>query len=257
MKNRFFMLRPRSRGLGAALAMTAIGAWSPLYAANGVPAQETSAWQLIVQGGVLMIPIGLCSLAAVAYALDRFLNLRLSKIMPARLVTSLEEAIGRRDYDAAKKVCREDGSPFAQILLAGLRELGLDWTRVEDAVEDAGIREISMLKQNVRPLRVISEIAPLLGLLGTIQGMMGAFQNVSASGGQLGKTEMFAGDIFLALTTTAAGLVVAIPALFLSFHFAGRIDRIALLMDRKLGELLDTIRDHGAAVTGLPAPGEK
>jgi biopolymer transport protein ExbB len=85
--------------------------------------------------------------------------------------------------------------------------------------------------------------------------MMGAFQNVSAAGGQLGKTEMFAGDIFLALTTTAAGLIVAIPALFLSYHFTGRIDKIALLMDRKLGDLLDTIRGHaGAGAAGVPAP---
>jgi biopolymer transport protein ExbB len=237
-----------SKGSLALLALLIAGAATPLLAADGpTPAKDVSIWSLITQGGVLMVPIGLCSLAGLAYALDRFLNLRIAKIMPPRLVASVEESIGRKDYEAARQLCRKDPSPFAQILLAGLRELGLDWTRVEDAAEDAGIRELAVLKQNVRPLRVISEIAPLLGLLGTIQGMMGAFQNISTSSGQLGKTEMFAGDIFLALVTTAAGLVVAIPALFLSFHFSGRIDKIALVMDRKLGDLLGQIRDHGAA----------
>lgn len=235
-----------------------LAAWvaAPVLAADGGAAKDVSVWGLIMQGGWLMIPIGLCSLAGVAYALERFLNLRVSRIMPARLLARLEEAIGRRDYDAAKKLCRDDASPFARILLAGLRELGLEWERVEDAVEDAGIRELAVFKQNVRPLRVISELAPLLGLLGTIQGMMGAFQNISASSGQLGKTEVFAGDIFLALTTTAAGLLVAIPALFLSYHFAGRIDKIALLMDRKLGDLLETIRGHGGSPESAAPAGE-
>jgi len=233
-----------SKGFFAALAVLAMAAASPLFAGDGIPEKDVSVWTLVLQGGWLMVPIGLCSLVGAAYAVERFLNLRIGKIMPTKLVVSLEQAIDRRDYDAAKRLCLEDASPFAQILLAGLRELGLEWTRVEGAVEDAGIREIAVFKQNVRPLRAVSEIAPLLGLLGTIQGMMGAFRNVSAAGGQLGKTEMFAGDIFLALTTTAAGLIVAIPALFLSFHFAGRIDKIALLMDRKLGDLLGRIRDH-------------
>lgn len=242
-----------SKGLVVALAVLALGALSPLSAADDPPAKDASVWSLIVQGGVLMIPIGLCSLAGVAYALERFQNLRTAKIMPPALVADVEEAISRKDYEAAKARCRADGSPFAQILLAGLRELGLDWSRVEDAAEDAGIRELAVLRQNVRPLRVISEIAPLLGLLGTIQGMMGAFQRVSSSSGQLGKTEMFAGDIFLALVTTAAGLVVAIPALFLSYHFAGRIDRIALVMDRKIGELFETLRDQRPAAAEPPS----
>lgn len=240
------------KGFLAALVLLAVGAASPLLAAEEGAPKDASVWHLILQGGILMVPIGLCSLAGLAYALDRFLNLRAAKIMPPALVASVEEAVARKDHDAAKALCRANGSPFAQILLAGLRELGLDWSRVEDATEDAGIRELAVLRQNVRPLRVISEITPLLGLLGTIQGMMGAFQRVSTSSGQLGKTEMFAGDIFLALVTTAAGLVVAIPALFLSYHFAGRIDRIALLMDRKLGDILGTIRDHAGSGPGTP-----
>jgi biopolymer transport protein ExbB len=118
-----------------------------------------------------------------------------------------------------------------------------DWVRVEKAIEDTGAREIAVMRQNVRPLKVVSEIAPLLGLLGTIQGMMGAFQKVSSMGvGR--KTEAFAGDIFLALVTTAAGLTVAIPALFLFYYFAGRIERHVLAMDNASAELLQSVRDE-------------
>jgi biopolymer transport protein ExbB len=103
------------------LAALLFGVAAPAFAADGLAAKDVSVWTLIRQGGWLMIPIGLCSLAGLAYALERFLNLRLAKIMPARLVASLEEAIGRRDYEAAKTLCRTNKSPFAQIFLAGSR----------------------------------------------------------------------------------------------------------------------------------------
>lgn len=229
-----------------ALALTA----TTLSAAEpGKNLAEISTWELIQLGGWVMIPIGLLSLITLAYALERFLNLRQAVIMPKRFVTELEGLLTRQECVAAEELCRKNGSPFALIMEAGLRERNEDWSLVRKAVEDAGAREIAELRQNVRPLKMVSELSPLLGLFGTIQGMMGAFQNISASAGQSGKTELFAGDIFLALVTTGAGLIVAIPALYLFYHFAARIDRIVLAMDRSCETLLQGLRSKIPALS--------
>ena len=164
---------------------------------------EVSTWQLVKHGGWLMIPIGLCSLIALAYAAERFINLRLDKIIPEEFTGGLAVRLKAKDYKGARDLCKKDRSPFAEVFLAGLREVDNGPERMEKAIEDTGTREMSILRQNVRPLKIVSEIAPLLGLLGTIQGMMGAFQKISEVG--IGKkTEIFAGNIFQALVTTAA-----------------------------------------------------
>lgn len=207
-------------------------------------AAEISNWQLVVMGGWLMIPIALCSLLGIAYALELVFSLRRSKILPKKLADELREAFQRNDPASARALCEEHPCPLTNTILAGLHEADVapDWDHVERALEDAGARELSRIRRRVRPLRVISEICPLLGLLGTIQGMMGAFQSVSASGGQLGKTEMFAGDIFVALVTTAAGLVVAIPALFFFYSFSKRVDSIAEDLEDAINDLFAILR---------------
>lgn len=227
-------------GLLAMMVFCVLGA---LAAEEGGDITEISAWALIKKGGWLMVPIGLCSLITLAYAAERFINLRTSRIMPADLTGKLEEKLRGKDFAGALAVCRESNCALARIIQAGLREMKYDWARVEKAIEDTGAREIAVMRQNVRPLKVVSEIAPLLGLLGTIQGMMGAFQKVSSMGvGR--KTEAFAGDIFLALVTTAAGLTVAIPALFLFYYFVGRIEKHVLAMDASSADLLQNVRDE-------------
>lgn len=230
------------------LAVVALGAMRAMADEPVPELAQITTWELIKKGGWLMVPIGLCSLLTVAYAAERFINLRTAKIMPAKLSRLLAERLAAKDVDGAQLLCREHDCTLSRIILAGLREVRHDWERVEKAIEDTGAREIAELRQNVRPLKVVSEIAPLLGLLGTIQGMMGAFQKVSAMG--VGKkTEAFAGDIFLALVTTAAGLTVAIPALFLFYYFAGRIERHVLAMDRTSSELLQNVRDDVGGAT--------
>ena len=169
---------------------------------------EISNWQLVVKGGWLMVPIALCSLLGIAYALEMLFVLRRSRIVPKALVEDLREALQAHDADAARRPCDATPCALSTAVRAGLAEASVaDWDHVERVLEDVGSREVARLRRKARPLRVISEICPLLGLLGTIQGMMGAFQSVSASGGQLGKTEMFAGDIFTALVTTVVELV--------------------------------------------------
>lgn len=215
-------------------------------------AAEISNWQLVVMGGWLMIPIALCSLLGIAYALELVLSLRRSKILPRTLSEDLRAAMQRQDVAGARALCEATPCALSSAVMAGLSEAQVaDWDHVERAIEDAGAREITRFRRKVRPLRVISEICPLLGLLGTIQGMMGAFQSVSASGGQMGKTEMFAGDIFVALVTTAAGLVVAIPALFFFYSFSKKVDSIASELEDTLNELFALIRPRSPNAIAL------
>jgi len=196
-----------------------------------------------------MIPIALCSLLALAFALERLINLRTAVVAPPELVRELEQLLDQGDIKSARALCQRRDCVLARIVEAGLREQPHGWERVEKSIEETGAREIAAMRQNVRPLKIISELAPLLGLLGTIQGMMGAFQKVSATGvGR--KTEMFAGDIFLALVTTAAGLTVAIPSLFLYYYFAGRIEAHVLSMDRLSADLVRRIREKTSPPSG-------
>lgn len=228
-------------GIFALVACCAVGAMAAEESASDL--SEITTWELVKKGGWLMVPIGLCSLITMAYAAERFVNLRRARIMPPDLAGTLEDRLQTRDFAGARQICGDTDCALSRIIRAGLREMKYDWVRVEKAIEDTGAREIAVMRQNVRPLKVVSEIAPLLGLLGTIQGMMGAFQKVSSMGvGR--KTEAFAGDIFLALVTTAAGLTVAIPALFLFYYFAGRIERHVLAMDNASAELLQSVREE-------------
>ncbi len=218
--------------------------------------QSLSFWQLVTLGGWLMIPIGLCSLVGIAYTLERFLALRRRVLRPEGFAESLREAFEKKDLDGAAALCAGRKEPLARVAAAGLREwkASADWDRTERAMEEAGGKSVAALRRNVRVLRVVSEIAPLLGLLGTVQGMMGAFQNISSGSSQIGKTELFAGDIFLALITTAAGLIVAIPALFLAYHFNGRVDKIADGLEDETAALFDRIRPRAVPAPGTPAP---
>jgi biopolymer transport protein ExbB len=233
----------RRHVFSSTLAMTA----TVLFAAEPThDLSRLSTWQLIRMGGWLMVPIALCSLLAVAFAAERLINLRASVVAPPDLVRDLENRLAGGDLNGAHELCRKRDCALSRILDAGLEAYPQGWERAEKSIEETGAREIAAMRQNVRPLKIISELAPLLGLLGTIQGMMGAFQKVSTLGvGR--KTELFAGDIFLALVTTAAGLTVAIPSLFFYYYLAGRIEGHVLAIDRLSAQLLRRLRETETA----------
>ena len=144
---------------------------------------------------------------------------------------------------AALEVCRRRERPLARVLAAGLARTGAPDPEVEKAVEDAGEREVKRLSANLRPLVVIGMIAPLLGLLGTVWGMIEAFSSIAFQGG-LGKPELLASGISQALVTTAAGLAIAIPAQALYYYFKGRIDRFVRGVEDVYLELEDKLAPY-------------
>ncbi len=186
---------------------------------------------LAIKGGIMMIPIVLCSLVVVAVVLERLSVLRDRRVIPPGFSGGLHEAM-RQGPDRGRSYCETSASPIGRVIAAGIGKLGYGHQFVEKSLASAGEHELALLRKRLRMLTVVAAVAPLLGLTGTIFGMIRAFQTVAVSGDSLGKAELLAGGIYEAMITTAAGLLVAMPTVVFYHYLAARVDRIARLMDR-------------------------
>jgi biopolymer transport protein ExbB len=209
-------------------------------------AAERTLGEFLASGGELMVPIGICSVLVLALGLERALALRRRRLLPEPIRAAVA-AIRAGEAEAARATLEDDRSFAARVVAAGLRRRGYPLRDVEAAMEDQALKEIEKLRRNVRPLVLIGGIAPLLGLLGTVLGIADAFRRVSASG--MGKPEALAGGIELALTTTIAGLCVAIPAMVVAAWLQGRIRRLSLWVDEQLAPAVEHL---AARPEGLP-----
>jgi biopolymer transport protein ExbB len=180
----------------------------------------------------MMVPIVLCSLVVVAVVLERLAVLRRPRVVPAGFEKKLHAAMQSGGVAEAKDVCTKDQSPAARVIAAGLDKLGHAPEVVEKHLAAQGEHELFVLRKRLRTLTVIAAIAPLLGLTGTIFGMIRAFQTIATSGESLGKAELLAGGIYEAMITTAAGLLVAIPTIIFYHWLTSRVDIIARELDR-------------------------
>jgi biopolymer transport protein ExbB len=209
-------------------------------------AAERTLGEFLASGGELMVPIGICSVLVLALGLERALALRRRRLLPEPIRAAVA-AIRAGEAEAARATLEDDRSFAARVVAAGFRRRGYPLRDVEAAMEDQALKEIEKLRRNVRPLVLIGGIAPLLGLLGTVLGIADAFRRVSASG--MGKPEALAGGIELALTTTIAGLCVAIPAMVVAAWLQGRIRRLSLWVDEQLAPAVEHL---AARPEGLP-----
>jgi biopolymer transport protein ExbB len=214
--------------------------------------QIQSMWDFLVKGGPVMIPIVLCSLVALTVVVERLVSLRRSLIIPANFLTGLRSALGGEGgVRQAMEYCKARPSPVARVFAAGLKRINEPTELMEKHIQDAGEREAMKMRKYLRVLAVIASLAPLLGLLGTIAGMIKAFQTVAASAEALGKTEMLATGIYEAMITTAAGLVVAIPAMVCYHWLTSRIDRLVMDIDQLTVDFVEEFSQ--AAKPGLKA----
>ncbi len=190
--------------------------------------------EIIAQGGVFIAPIALASVVAAALFVERMWYLRGARIVPNRLVFELDELIRRGDLYDAYQLCLQSDAPLAKVVQAGLHYVGRPRELISRVMEEAGRRELYFMRRNTAALGAIATIAPLMGLLGTVVGMIEMFQAVvdsaQESGGAANVADM-AGGIWRALLTTAAGLVVAIPAYLGHRYLQTRILRHAVLIE--------------------------
>lgn len=224
--------------------------WITLAQDSTSSVEVESVWAFIVKGGPMMIPIGLCSFVALTVFIERLVSLRRRRVVPAGILETLKGILSgtRASHEKAIKACQADGSPMANVLAAGVRKLDRSQDAMEKAIVEAGEREAIKLGKYLRVLTVIAAVSPLLGLLGTIFGMIEAFQTVAASPDAMGKTEKLAGGIYEAMITTAAGLMVAIPVLIMYHFVSAKVDRRVMEIDALTVEFLD----H-PSVAGRPA----
>lgn len=205
-----------------------------------------SLFEMLLAGGPVMIPIMLSSFVMLLIVFERFICLRRRRVIPRlfveRFLLQLRE--GALDRSDALERCEENSSHIARVFAAGIRKWGKPAVEVEQAVLDEGERIANVLRRYLRVLNGVSTVAPLLGLLGTVSGMIQAF-NVIANSGGMGRTEMLAGGISVALITTATGLLVAIPALIFYLYFVGRVDGLIMDIDHYGQELVNVISYEG------------
>lgn len=211
--------------------------------------KKMTLWDLIKTGGWAMWPLGLCSVGLIAFVVLNFRQINQKRLLPPTALDALQTAAAGGDVDAMLNVCVSTPSLFTNALQAGLRKLNPDdpassKPAVEAAIAEAVGREESQLGFWINFLSLITAISPMIGLLGTVSGMIGAFQKIA--GGGMGKPELLAGNIGEALITTAAGLIIAIPSLFFYFLFRNMLNRIIQRAEEKYSLLLDTLFGTGA-----------
>lgn len=193
-------------------------------------------WELFAQGGLMMYPLAVCSVLALAIALERGFALRRNKIIRPEIVSVIENIQGPEDIGLALSVCKQYQGPFSSIMRAGLdnRELPVD--EIRESILDQGRQEMGSLQKGLVVLETVASVSPLLGLLGTVLGMIRVFQDVSEVG--VGQGNLLAGGIAEAIFTTAAGLFIAIPALVCFNLYNSRSETLILEIEKYANTLL-------------------
>lgn len=196
-------------------------------------------FEIFLAGGILMWPILVCSLIVIAISAERYWTLNPAKIAPKTLLAQVWSWIKNNQLDATKLRELKQSSPLGQILAAGLSNSKHGREVMKDSVQEAASQVIHELERYVSVLGTVANIAPLLGLLGTVLGMIEVFNAIMMQGS--GSTGALAGGISVALYTTVGGLVVAIPATISHKFFQRRIDSIVVTMEEEAIKLVDAL----------------
>jgi len=249
-----------ARVLAATIVVVILSAAHVAYAQEVVDPENAEAaiptknmLQVVKDGGPLIVPIVICSFILLVFVFERAISLRRGSVIPKPFVKRFLTQVRERQLtrETALELCEKNSSPVATVFAAATKKWGRPAVEVEQAVIDAGERVTPGLRKYLRLLNGISTISPLLGLLGTVLGMIAAF-NAIATADAMGRPDLLARGISQALLTTAAGLSVAIPALIAYLFFVGRVDKLIMDIDFHAQELVDLISSEGLAQD--PAP---
>jgi biopolymer transport protein ExbB len=198
-------------------------------------------FELLKAGGILMVPILACSIIALAIILERFYTLRPSRVTPQHTINELWRWIKKKELNARKLKALQGSSPLGRILAGGLMNAKHGREIMKESIEHEASQVIHELEKFLNPLGTVATIAPLLGLLGTVIGMIKVFAEIQLAG--VGNAGNLAGGISEALITTASGLSVAIPALICHRYFIRRVDELVVGMEQEAIKLVEVV--HG------------
>jgi biopolymer transport protein ExbB len=199
--------------------------------------------QIILKGGVMMVPIAIASIMALAIICTRLYSLRKIRINAKTFVLQVKNMMLRKQVDDAIMLCKQTPGPIASIFKAGLLKNDRPREQIKDAIEGAAHTEVFHLEKNLGVLGTIAAITPLIGFLGTVTGMIKAFMQIQALGGNV-DASVLAGGIWEALITTAAGLSVGIPALIGYNWLQSKVEMHVFEMQESSNELLDVLLEQ-------------
>lgn len=210
-------------------------------------------FEIIRAGGWLMVPIVAASIVALAIIGERFWTLQRGRVLPQHLVAQVYQWVKNNQLDTARINSLRNGSPLGRVLAAGLLNLHHSRDVMKESIEETGRHVVHELERHLNTLGTIAAVSPLLGLLGTITGLIQVFGTITSQG--VGNPAALSGGISEALITTAAGLIVAIPALMFYRYFRGRVDELVIGMEQEAIKLVEVL--HGQRVrdaNGEPQP---
>ncbi len=197
---------------------------------------------IITSGGPAMIPIAICSFVLLVFVFEKMISLRRGRVIPRHFVRRFMKQLkdGQLERETALVLCEENRSPVASVFAAAVKKWGRTSVEIEQSIIDTGERVTNELRRYLRVINGVATISPLLGLLGTVLGMINAFKAIAAPDA-MGQPELLPSHISQALLTTAAGLTVAIPALIAYLFFIGRVDRYIMDIDSLGQEVVQEI----------------
>lgn len=206
-------------------------------------------WAIFVAGGLVMIPLGILSVLGVAVAIEKILTLRPSRVILRDIVNTIESVNTPSDIPMAVKICERYNTPFANVIRSGLESAGEPLSIVRQIMEDTGRREVKRLERYMVILETVAAASPLLGLLGTVLGMIKVFSVISIAG--VGQAGLLSGGIAEALITTAFGLSIGIPALVAFNLLDTRVDTLIVKIDTYSHHLLKQLATMAGEQIGV------
>jgi len=218
---------------------------------GGMKNQPTNFWALLVSGGPLMIPLGLCSIIGLASTAERFVSLQRDRVLPPGFVDELNEEMQKGGVERGIEYCDDAAKEtlVADVLKAGLVKSDRGTEHVKQAIEEAGVRTADRMKRSLRIISLIVAVAPLLGLVGTVYGMIEAFRDLATLPAGQSKSDVLAAGIYVALVTTAAGLTIAIPFLAIYHFLNNKVDQLIEGLGLAAQQFLDNLDGGGGGTT--------
>jgi biopolymer transport protein ExbB len=211
-------------------------------ATQAIQPEGLSFWTLMVQGGPIMIPIGMLSILAIYIFIERYLAVRRASKYEANFMNRIREYIHEGKIDTALTMCRQNETPIARMIEKGIERIGRPLNDVNKAIENVANLEIAKLEKNLPLLATVSGGAPMLGFLGTVVGMIDAFYKMSAAGNNL-NIGLLSGGIYTAMVTTVGGLIVGIMAYFCYNILIAKIESLVYNMETNSMLFMDLLNE--------------
>lgn len=197
--------------------------------------------QLIMKGGFIMIPVGILSIISIYVFIERFSTIKKARKVDSNLLANVKENLMKGDLDAARSLCKASNTPASLMIEKGISRLGKSTKEIESAMESVGKLELAKLEKNTNVLGVIAGIAPMMGFIGTVSGVIKIFYNISlADNISIG---LISGGLYEKMITSAAGLVVGVFS-FICYHYLqSMIDKVSFVMEKTALDFMDIINE--------------